>query len=65
VDINHASKNELMNLHNVGAAKADAIINYRDQKCFDSVEELVKVKGIGQGILESNKEELTLSACKK
>ena len=65
VDINHASKNELMSLQNVGAKKADAIINYRDQKCFDSIDELAKVKGIGQSTLTQNKEMLEVTACKK
>ena len=65
VDINHASKNELMSLQNVGAKKADAIINYRDQKCFDSIDELAKVKGIGQSTLTQNKEMLEVTTCKK
>ena len=47
VDINSASKEMLMSLHNIGAKKADAILEYRRHHCFESVDELGEVKGIG------------------
>lgn len=65
VDINHASKDELMTLHNIGAKKADAIIAYRDHQCFDSVEELAEVKGIGSSTVAKNKEMLEVKKCQK
>ncbi len=62
VNINQASEKELVkNLNGVGASKAKAIIEYREANGeFKSIEELAKVKGIGQKILEKNKERLTI-----
>jgi len=65
VDINHAAKKELMGLNGVGSSKADAIIGYRDKKCFDNVDELTKVKGIGKKLLEKNRENIEANECKK
>lgn len=65
VDINTADVKELSELNGVGAKKADSIIKYRDANCFKSVDELVKVKGIGKKILEKNKDNLTASKCEK
>ena len=65
VDINTAGKKELVDLSGIGAKKADAIIAYRDGKCFESIQELEQVKGIGKKILAKNKDNLAASACKK
>jgi competence protein ComEA len=65
VDINHASKEALMSLHNIGAKKADAIIEYRGQHCFASVDELGEVKGIGSATVAKNRDQLEVKACKK
>ena len=64
VDINTADKKELSTLKGIGASKADAIIAFRTLNCFKSVEELVKVKGIGKKTLEKNSDNLTASECK-
>ena len=64
VDINTATKKELSGLHGIGAKKAEMIVAYRDAKCFASVEELAKVKGIGKKIVEKNRDNLTASECK-
>ena len=56
VDINSASLNELSSLRGIGEKKAQAIVEYRTQKGkFNTVDELVHVKGIGPKILESIK----------
>lgn len=65
VDINTADKKELMSLNGVGSKKAEAIMTYRDSNCFKSVDELTKVKGIGNKLLEKNRSDLETSACKK
>ena len=64
VDINTASKAELVSLKGVGAKKADAILKMRKDSCFKSVEELTKVKGIGKKFIEKHKAELSASKCK-
>jgi len=65
VDINNASKSQLMGLSGVGAKKADAIIKYRKSNCFKSVNELMKVKGLGQKFVEKNKKDIKIGKCKR
>ena len=64
VDINTADKTELMSLSGIGAKKADTILEYRAGHCFENVDALTKVKGIGKKFLEKNRDSLTASACK-
>ena len=65
VDINHANKGELMTLKNIGAAKAEAIIEYRKKQCINSLEELMQIKGIGEATIAKNKEAIVIRSCKK
>ena len=56
VNINTADAQQLASeLDGVGLAKAEAIIRYREQNgAFATPEELVKVQGIGDRILDAN-----------
>ncbi len=66
VDINNATTKEFTTLKGVGAKKAEAIVKYRDTiKCFKSIDELTKVKGIGKSTISKNRDDLTLGKCKK
>ncbi|RLA76399.1 MAG: helix-hairpin-helix domain-containing protein [Epsilonproteobacteria bacterium] len=65
VDINTASKSELMSLNGVGEKKADSIIKYRKGNCFKSVDGLAKVKGIGNKFMAKNRKNLKAGKCKK
>lgn len=65
VDINSASKSELMSLNGIGEKKADAIIKYRKGNCFKDVHGLTKVKGIGDKFMKKNKKNLKAGKCKK
>lgn len=53
ININTATKGQLMTLPGIGNAKAEAIIAYRTQHgAFESVDALMQIPGIKEGILE-------------
>lgn len=60
VNINTASKEELMTLSGIGATKAIAIIEYRKTKPFKNVEDITNVNGIGTSTFEKIKDNLTI-----
>jgi competence protein ComEA len=62
VNLNTATKEELVALSGIGPAKAQAILDYRTQHGgFKSVDELKDVKGIGARRFEKLKPELTVT----
>lgn len=62
VNLNTATKDELVALSGIGPAKAQAIIDYRSQHGgFKSLDELKDVKGIGARQFEKLKPELTVA----
>ncbi|MBI5005638.1 MAG: helix-hairpin-helix domain-containing protein [Nitrosomonadales bacterium] len=66
VDLNTASKAELEAVKGVGAAKADAILEYRKQHgAFKSVDELGEVKGFGDKSVEKLRNEFTVGKTAK
>lgn len=61
LNLNTATKDELVALPGIGPAKAQAILDYRSAHGpFKSVEELKDVKGIGAKRFEKLKSELTV-----
>lgn len=50
VNINTATQQQLMLIPGIGIKKAQAIIESRQQRPFQRVEQITRVKGIGQGI---------------
>lgn len=63
LNINKASAEKLQKLDGVGEVKAEAIVDYRNNKgSFESVDELTKVDGIGDVTLEDNRERVTAKA---
>jgi len=55
VNINEATQKELTKLKGIGTVTADAIIEYRkNHGDFKSVDDLVKVKGVGSKTIEKN-----------
>ena len=65
VDINNASKEELMTLKGLGDKKAVAVLEYRKGNCFQNVDAMTEVKGIGPKFIKNNKKNLTAGKCKK
>lgn len=60
VNINTATKEELMTLSGIGAAKALAIIEYRKTNPFQKIEDIQKVSGIGESVYEKIKDSITI-----
>ena len=61
VNVNTASAEELETLTGVGPVLAEAIVSYRDEHgAFKTPEELMNVKGIGEGKLSAFRAEITL-----
>jgi competence protein ComEA len=61
VNINEASKTELMKLAGVGAGSAQKIIDYRTANGpFRKAQDLEKVDGIGKGVIEKNVGRITV-----
>lgn len=61
VNINTASKSELMELPGIGEGKAKAIIDYRTKSQFKTIDEIKNVSGIGDKIYESIKVDLIVN----
>ena len=61
ININTAEKEELMTLTGVGEAKAQSIIAYREEHGgFQSIEELMQIEGIKEGVFNKIKEDITI-----
>ena len=60
ININTATKEELMTLTGIGESKANNIIKYRNEHRFKSIEELKEITGIGESIFAKIKENITV-----
>ena len=60
VNINTATIDELLNLTGIGQSKADAIISYRNNSHFNSIEDIKNVSGIGDALFEKIKDSITV-----
>ena len=60
ININTASKEELMTLTGVGESKAIAIIEYRSKNKFNTIEDIMNVSGIGESAFAKIKEYITV-----
>ena len=59
VNINTATVEELQSLKGIGKSKAQAIVSYRNEQNFTSIDDIKKVKGIGHKLFESIKQDIT------
>lgn len=61
ININTADVATLMQLKGIGAKKAEAIIAWRNTNGkFKTLEQLMDVKGIGEAILSSNRDKISI-----
>ena len=60
IDINTATAQELTALPGIGPVIAGKIVEYREAKPFDTVEEILEVKGIGPAKFEAIKDRITV-----
>jgi competence protein ComEA len=62
ININTASLSELISLPGIGEKRAQAIISYREKAgAFENKEDIMKVKGIGEGIYTKIKDMIEIS----
>lgn len=60
VNINTATKEELMSVNGIGETKAIKIIEYREKNKFENIEDIMNVSGIGNAMFEKIKEYITV-----
>ncbi|WP_457594220.1 ComEA family DNA-binding protein [Hydrogenimonas sp.] len=65
VDINSATPEQLQNVKGIGEKKAKQIVAFRETNCFQSLNDLTKIKGIGAKTLEKLKPQLKVGPCRK
>ena len=65
VNVNSASSEQLMSLPGIGAAKADAIVKYREEHGpYKQPEDLLQVRGIGEALLQKIRPHISIGAAK-
>lgn len=64
VDINSATADEIATaMTGVGKAKAEAIVQDREKNgAFKSIDDLARVKGIKAGLIQKNRDKITVGA---
>lgn len=62
INLNTASKEQLMMLSGIGASKAETILSYREEHgAFKSIEELMNIPGIKNGVFEKIKDNIRVN----
>ena len=66
IDINKATLDELVSVPGIGPVTAQRIIDFREESGnFKSVDDLLKIKGIGEKLLEKIRDRLSAGRSKK
>jgi competence protein ComEA len=61
INLQTASKDELMSIKGIGPMKADKIMKYRISNVINSADDLQKIKGFGPVIISNVKADKTVS----
>lgn len=63
VNINTATKEELMTLNGIGESRADSILSYREEHgLFSTEKDLMNVEGIKEGVFQKIKDSITVNS---
>ncbi|MGO5053410.1 helix-hairpin-helix domain-containing protein [Lachnospiraceae bacterium LCP25S3_G4] len=61
IDLNKATKEELLTLPGIGESKADSIITYREEHgAFEHIEDIKQITGIKEGVYNKIKDMITV-----
>ncbi len=60
ININTATKEELMTLSGIGESKASSILEYRESNRFQCIEDIKNVPGIKDGVFQNIKDKITV-----
>lgn len=60
ININSATKDELMSLPGIGETRANSIIEYREESSFKKIEDIMNISGIGEKTFEALEELITI-----
>ena len=60
ISLNSGTLEQLMTLPGIGKSKAEAIIKYRENNLFNSIEDIMNIKGIGNSIFEKIKNYISI-----
>ena len=63
INVQKASKDELMCIKGIGAKKATAILKYRKSHKLKSADDLLEIKGFGKALVKNVKNDVKSSAC--
>jgi competence protein ComEA len=63
MNLQTASKKDLMCINGIGAKKAEAILKYRKANKLKSADDLLKIKGFGKGVIANVKAGKKTVAC--
>mgnify|MGYP006289877905 CR=1 FL=1 len=55
IDVNKATKEQLMTIKGIGAKKAELLIKYRKNHHIKNLDELTKIKGFGPKLVQEVK----------